>query len=273
MDWYYAENGEQKGPVTEETFQVLLANGTVTDETLVWQQGMAQWTPWGELQAAQAAPATEDVSATSVELVDSTSETALESSDGTRCSLCGRFYPPEEMLQFEDRWICASCKPVYFQTLQEDAALPHHFHYAGFWIRFLAKAIDGILLGIVGLLTNMLTSLLILGDIQIYATDYEDAGAFFLLTGVNSLVGLLIGLTYTTFFLGKFGATPGKMACGLRVIRADGSRITYWRAFGRHFAEMVSQIIMYIGYLMAAFDEEKRALHDRICDTRVVHKK
>ena len=72
------------------------------------------------------------------------------------------------------------------------------------------------------------------------------------------------------FFLGKFGATPGKMACKLKVVRPDGERISYARALGRHFAEMLSGIILYIGYIMAAFDEEKRTLHDRICDTRVI---
>jgi len=46
--------------------------------------------------------------------------------------------------------------------------------------------------------------------------------------------------------------------------------ITYGRATGRCFAEILSGMICYIGYLMAAFDEEKRALHDRICNTRVV---
>ena len=38
------------------------------------------------------------------------------------------------------------------------------------------------------------------------------------------------------------------------------------------FAEMLSGMILGIGYLMAAFDDEKRALHDRICDTRVVRR-
>jgi uncharacterized RDD family membrane protein YckC len=54
------------------------------------------------------------------------------------------------------------------------------------------------------------------------------------------------------------------------VITADGEPITYWRAFGRYFGKLLSGIILGIGYLMAAFDEEKRALHDRICHTRVV---
>jgi uncharacterized RDD family membrane protein YckC len=39
---------------------------------------------------------------------------------------------------------------------------------------------------------------------------------------------------------------------------------------GRHFAKILSGIILYIGYLMAFWDDEKRALHDRICSTRVI---
>ena len=60
------------------------------------------------------------------------------------------------------------------------------------------------------------------------------------------------------------------MACGLKVIRPDGEEITYGRACGRFFADILSYVILFIGYIMVAFDEEKRALHDRICDTRVV---
>ena len=72
--------------------------------------------------------------------------------------------------------------------------------------------------------------------------------------------------------MGRFGATPGKMACGLKVVMADGGKVTYLRALGRAFSEILSGIILYIGYIMAGFDDEKRALHDRICDTRVIKK-
>jgi hypothetical protein len=34
---------------------------------------------------------------------------------------------------------------------------------------------------------------------------------------------------------------------------------------------LLSQIC-YIGYIMVAFDQEKRSLHDHICNTRVVYK-
>jgi uncharacterized RDD family membrane protein YckC len=40
---------------------------------------------------------------------------------------------------------------------------------------------------------------------------------------------------------------------------------------GRYFAQWISAIILAIGYIMAAFDDQKRALHDRICETRVIH--
>ena len=81
-----------------------------------------------------------------------------------------------------------------------------------------------------------------------------------------------VAAAYTTWFLGKYAATPGKMALGLKVITADGGKVSYLKAFGRYFAEIVSGIILNIGYIMAAFDDEKRALHDRICNTRVVKK-
>ncbi|HSH94839.1 MAG TPA: RDD family protein, partial [Roseimicrobium sp.] len=74
------------------------------------------------------------------------------------------------------------------------------------------------------------------------------------------------------FFVGKFGATPGKMACGLRIVRSDGSKVSYGRATGRAFAEIVSGMVCYIGFIMAAFDDEKRTLHDRMVDTRVIKK-
>lgn len=46
--------------------------------------------------------------------------------------------------------------------------------------------------------------------------------------------------------------------------------ITYLHALGRYFAEIVSAMPLNIGYIMAAFDDEKRSLHDHLCTTRVI---
>jgi uncharacterized RDD family membrane protein YckC len=75
---------------------------------------------------------------------------------------------------------------------------------------------------------------------------------------------------YEIFFLGTYGATLGKMLMKIKVVTPDGGRISYARATGRHFAKILSGIICYIGYLMAFWDDEKRALHDRMCGTRVI---
>jgi len=77
---------------------------------------------------------------------------------------------------------------------------------------------------------------------------------------------------YMAFMHSRYGATLGKMAVGIRVITLDGRNPSFWRAFGRVFAEYLSSLCLYIGYIMAGFDEEKRALHDHICGTRVVYK-
>ena len=90
--------------------------------------------------------------------------------------------------------------------------------------------------------------------------------------GLLSVFSVVIGCTYETFFLVKFGATPGKMALGVKVVRPDGSGLTVGRAIGRYFAKMLSGMILYIGYIMAGFDSQKKALHDMICDTRVVRR-
>jgi uncharacterized RDD family membrane protein YckC len=82
----------------------------------------------------------------------------------------------------------------------------------------------------------------------------------------------VIAIGYETFFIGKYGATPGKMACKIKVVTADGGKVSYLLAFGRYFAKVLSSLTCLIGYIMAAFDDEKRALHDRICNTRVVFK-
>jgi uncharacterized RDD family membrane protein YckC len=83
---------------------------------------------------------------------------------------------------------------------------------------------------------------------------------------------IVFNVVYSGFFLGKYGATLGKMACKLKVVTADGQPVTYGRAFGRGAAEMISWLFCRIGYIIAGFDGEKRALHDRICSTRVVYK-
>lgn len=65
-------------------------------------------------------------------------------------------------------------------------------------------------------------------------------------------------------------ATVGKMALGLKVTDLNGNRISFARATGRHFAKVLSGMILLIGFFMAGFTDRKQALHDMIAGTLVL---
>lgn len=249
MQWYYAENNQPVGPLSEEDFQSRVSAGNVTPQTLVWCEGMPAWKPYE--QVAPAAPVPVAVAA-------APTPTAV-----SVCCECKRHFPLADMIQYQGVMVCAQCKPTFFQRVEEGAQVETVMIYAGFWIRFVAKFIDGLILGAVGL---MLAFVAMAGIAGLTSSPFKAIAV----QVIVRLVQLAIGIAYTTYFLGRHGATPGKMALRLRVVRSDGSPLTYGRACGRHFAEMLSSVILLIGYIMAAFDDEKRALHDRICDTRVI---
>ncbi len=127
-----------------------------------------------------------------------------------------------------------------------------------------AKFIDGLILGIVVFLIIMA------GNILALSVGTPETNKFIVVQIILVIIQYGMAAAFVTWFLGKYGATPGKMACELKVVTADNENVSYSRAFGRHFAEYLSGIVLGIGYLMSAFDEEKRSLHDRICNTRVV---
>ena len=87
----------------------------------------------------------------------------------------------------------------------------------------------------------------------------------------RQLLGLVLAVAYEAYFVSTRGATPGKMALGLKIVQADGSPVPVGLAVGRYFAQWISAFIFMIGFIMAGFDAEKRSLHDRICNTRVIH--
>jgi uncharacterized RDD family membrane protein YckC len=192
------------------------------------------------------------------------------------CSECGRATAPEELARFGDRLVCPYCKDAYAQKLREGVPPTGYVRFGGFWLRFVALFIDGI---IVGIPTGIVALLLMGGSMMNLArlgdnpSPEETISAMLPMFGaiaVLNLVIIVLDCGYHTFFLVKYGATPGKMAMGLKVIRADGTGLTVGRAIGRYFAKMLSAMILYIGYIMVGFDAQKRGLHDMICDTRVI---
>ena len=141
--------------------------------------------------------------------------------------------------------------------------------YGGFWIRFVAVLIDAIVVGIVVLPVSAVIALVI-----------GIAGSTVAMPSVGvHLVRVIvaIGLNTCANWLYEAGfessskqATLGKMVLGLKVTDLEGRRISFARATGRHFAKILSGMILLIGYIMAGFTERKQALHDMIAGTLVI---
>lgn len=54
--WYYEQNGNRMGPVDELAMRRLIADRTISIDTLVWTNGMANWTPLQQTQLAAGLP-------------------------------------------------------------------------------------------------------------------------------------------------------------------------------------------------------------------------
>jgi uncharacterized RDD family membrane protein YckC len=284
MNWYYVEQGQQAGPVDDSQLDQMRASGRIQDDTLIWREGMGNWQPYREIRGASAsASAAQPVSSARL-------SPAPASTTGTPdavCAECGNMFPKENMIRYGNNWICASCKPVFMQKVAEGARLnTGELRYAGFWVRFGAKLIDGLILGVVFVVPVVLLIIVISSRSSSGSSPLLHLGndnSLHATTGMPSLLANMFGLVfqfffiaanaiYSGFFVGKYGATPGKMACKLIVVDANGAPVSYGRAFGRGFAEILSRMICNIGYIIAAFDGQKRALHDHICSTRVIYK-
>lgn len=129
--------------------------------------------------------------------------------------------------------------------------------YGGFWLRVVAYLIDGILLGIASGVIGAATGG---GMYDIDHPNYPGSGA--------SIV--IAWLYFALMESSERGATVGKMAVGLRVVTDQGQRLSFLNATGRYFAKFISAMILGIGFLMIAFSDRKRGLHDIITGTLVV---
>ena len=245
MQWYYAESDNRVGPVNENEFQILASNGKIGPETLVWNSSMSDWQEYGQVSGTSGAGADRVIS------------------DQSFCAECGKSYSQGDMIRYGNSWVCAACKPVFVQKIKEGLNVSGVMAYAGFWIRFGAKIIDYLIIGGLNIVINIPMGFLI-------GLSGSNASTAVGLSMLMQVVNFGTGIAYVTFFLGRFSATPGKMACKLKVVKSNGEKITYLRGFARYFGELVNMFTFTIGYIMAAFDSEKRALHDHICGTRVI---
>jgi uncharacterized RDD family membrane protein YckC len=204
------------------------------------------------------------------------------------CAACGQAMPSYSVGQANAGVTSApdvtpvatsSPAPVYPspapQTWQAPVARPT-VGYAGFWLRFVAVIIDGILLYFVRMLLFMPFGLgmgmrgIFRGRPPQNINDFLPfLGLFIRIAVISSIIQWLY---FSLMESSSWQATLGKKALGLEVTDLEGRRISFGRATGRYFAKIISTLILFIGYIMAGFTEKKQALHDMIAGTLVLRK-
>ena len=257
--WFYIDNGQQRGPIMDADLDALQRDGKINSETMLWREGMANWQPLREIRP--------DAGNTSDQPKVPTP--AAEAGGGIGlvvCSECGKAFSPSEVIRYGNAAVCAACKPVFVQKLKEGVKVETGpVEYASFWTRFAAYFVDGIITGIIGALLGA-----VIGVAWGATGGMKSPGGIIGLQLVSMGLGFGVRALYFIYFIGNSGQTPGKKMCKIRVVGADGSPVGYGKATGRFFGYFLSSIILGIGFLMAAWDDEKRALHDRLCNTRVI---
>jgi uncharacterized RDD family membrane protein YckC len=154
-------------------------------------------------------------------------------------------------------------------------------NYAGFWLRFVAAIIDGIIINIINwlILAPILASMGIAtgGMFPGMGGDEFDPAQFVAalsaMIGVAWFVKTVVDILYHSFMeSSKFQGSIGKLALGLKVTDTSGAKLDLVKALIRNFCKIISGAILLIGYIMAGFTDKKQALHDMIASTLVVKK-
>ncbi|RZL40998.1 MAG: RDD family protein, partial [Variovorax sp.] len=145
--------------------------------------------------------------------------------------------------------------------------------YAGFWRRTAALCIDSFLVGIVFYAVFFAGLLALAGGSLDRLDSAETLGAGAIggfLVAIYLAYPVVSALYYVGMETSGTQATLGKMAVGIKVTDADGRRLGKGQALGRWVSHLLCYITFYIGYLMVAFTDRKRGLHDMVSSTLVV---
>ena len=173
-----------------------------------------------------------------------------------------------------------------------DEATPQYNGYAGFWERFGAAFIDGILLFIVGQLVMVAFGINFMDMMQGAAKGEDPTELFGSKYYMASIVSLVINWYYfAQQESSEHKATLGKRALGLVVTDLEGARLSFQQATIRFamkqiisfvsligsliaMPEMVSllSLLALVGYLIQPFTKKKQAFHDIVAKTLVYKK-
>jgi len=231
--WHYTVGIVQHGPISLEKLRQLIRGKRVQSDTLVWQEGMANWMPAGTVPGL---------------------------------FLTGAAAPPFATQPLPQP--VSSGQLDYYS----DKGVPAHLQIAVIWPRFVAMLVDCLILGLPISAIDRMTMTVPPVFLPARRLGLPPMRFMMNIFGAPTLWLIVIWLYFALLESSPYQATLGKMALGIKVVDIEGGRISFGRATGRFFGKYLSGMIFYIGFLLAAFSRRRQALHDMLANTLVVWK-
>lgn len=269
-EWYYADGQDRQGPLSADELRLRFQRAQITLATLVWREGFPQWKPLSEavdeLQLQNLASVADNVG-TGIDLRGD--YTAIDNGTaplpGTGGGTFSPYTAPTSGGSHAEAMVVGGGEVVY----------------AGFWKRFAAAMIDGLVMSSV-LVLVFLVGMLLFGGMASFmgglnSPETSPGMAIFIVLGVYVLPMIIQALYFTLMHASTRQASLGKLAVGIKVVRGDGQRLTKARSLGRwaalFFSYLISCGIAYLASgIMAGVTQRKQGLHDMVADTLVVDK-
>ncbi len=150
--------------------------------------------------------------------------------------------------------------------------------YAGFVSRFIALVVDLIVINVISIVVLASIGLILnffgldntldpVRDVVNYLATTLENGALWITVSFSTLFGVI----YFLFFWVLVGFTPGKALFGLRIVRANGQRLTFVRAVLRLIGYWISALLLFLGFILVILDNRRQGLHDKFADTIVIY--
>ncbi|MBI1839595.1 MAG: DUF4339 domain-containing protein [Verrucomicrobia bacterium] len=118
MNWYYAKDGQQAGPVDETELATLVAGGAIQGTTLVWKEGMPQWMPYRDMWQP-GMPDWRSVEPPPGAAPPGPAPSPQAPPESPQCSVCRNLFGADDLVIVDGQSVCAACKPILLQRLKE----------------------------------------------------------------------------------------------------------------------------------------------------------
>ncbi len=173
------------------------------------------------------------------------------------CTKCGATNP-------DNTAFCSACAQPLGATAGAAAPLSvFDAGYAGFWRRYAATFLDGLVVSL------MLLPVAFVGGLLAGVLGLGKSIAI-----VGLILYALFCIGYAAYYVvmesGERGATFGKRWVKIRVVDMQGNRVSTGRALGRFVAHLLSYMTGYLGFIIQPFTPRKQALHDMVSGTVIV---